>query len=196
MAIRFLMDRQNFNPAADGNPQIEELDERTRKYLDDSTTSGTWHGDPVFEITWTGCVLRLGERNMYDDSDFYAIVWDAPKGAPRQVEYASTRGWTYANGADVDATDEVKAAYEAWETARAEDRRMAREAYEAALPTVGKTVKVVKGRKIPVGTVAEVTWFGEDKYNSTSFLTRYRVGLNLTIDGKRVFTSADNVEVV
>ena len=41
-------------------------------------------------------------------SDFYAVVWTGER--LTSVEYATTRGWTYANGATIDATDEVKAA--------------------------------------------------------------------------------------
>lgn len=194
MAIKILMDRERVNLNADGNPQIEELSADTRKYLDDSTTSGTWHGDPVFEIAWAGCVLAAGEHNYYDDSDFYAVVWDDAKNGPREVEYASTRGWTYANSATMDATDEVKAAYAAWHRAQAARRQAEWEAAEAKTLRLGKTVKVVKGRKIEIGTVAEIVWIGEDKYNSDRWTTKYRVAL--LIDGARVFTSADNVEVV
>lgn len=58
----------------------------------------------------TGRVLFTYERNGYDDSDFYAVyVNDA--GEVKTMEYASTRGWTYANGAVADATPEVQAIY-------------------------------------------------------------------------------------
>jgi hypothetical protein len=194
MAIKMLIHRENINPGNPGNPQYRELDAAERKYLDGSTTTGTWHGDDVVEFTYTGRVLRLGEHNHYHDSDFYAVVWDDAKGGPREVEYASTRGWSYFNNAAVDADEETLAKFKAWEHDRAVERQAARDAAEAATPREGKTVKVTKGRKIPKGTVAVVVWFGEDKYNSTQWLTKYRVGL--MIDGQRVFTSADNVEVV
>lgn len=70
--------------------------------------------------THVGLVLSLGEDNGYDDSDFWAIVWDPQKGQTERITYASTRGWTYDLGASIDATDEVKAAYAA---KQAYDRR-------------------------------------------------------------------------
>lgn len=57
----------------------------------------TDNGPEHYEITWTGRVLRLSEHNYYDDSDFFALVWDDDAGKPREVGYATTRGWTYKN---------------------------------------------------------------------------------------------------
>jgi len=50
----------------------------------------------------------------------------------------------------------------------------------------GVTVDVVKGRKVPVGTRAEVTWIGDGGYGP-------RVGL--LIDGEKVYTALSNVAV-
>jgi hypothetical protein len=73
--------------------------------------SADWNrlGPVVVEETYAGAVLDTYERNGYDDSDFYAIVWDDPTQSIKTVEYATTRGWTYANSAKVDATAEVTA---------------------------------------------------------------------------------------
>lgn len=60
----------------------------------------------------TGRVLSLRERNSYSDSDFLALVLDHD-GKFREIEYATTRGYTYDNGARIDATPEVIKAYEA-----------------------------------------------------------------------------------
>ena len=57
--------------------------------------------------------------------------------------------------------------------------------------TRGMKVKVVRGRKVPKGTVAEVFWFGADKFKANA----YRVGLALP-NGTKVFTDAGNVEPV
>src|SRR5215510_5788359 len=58
-----------------------------------------WSGVAKTDIwrvtTHEGLVLELREMNGYDDSDFYAVVWNDAKGEPERVEYASTRGWTY-----------------------------------------------------------------------------------------------------
>ncbi len=160
-----------------------------------------WTGPKVagfFRYSHEGLVLATRERNGYDDSDFYAVVWDADAGEPKNIEYATTRGWTYANSATVDATDEVRAAYDAYLRELAAGRQAAADAAELATPRVGKTVKVIKGRKIPVGTVVAVTWYGEGSVYGGSARRQavappMRVGLN--IDGKRVYTDASNVEV-
>ena len=73
-------------------------------------------------VSYRGCVLETRERNYYDDSDFYAVVWDEEKGCVREVDYATTRAWTYRNFARVDATDDVRAKAKAW--ARAELERL------------------------------------------------------------------------
>ena len=169
----------------------------------DLADSGKWWRD-----TYIGATLKLGEHNYYDDSDFYAIVWDAEAGKAREIEYASTRGWTYGNQATVDATDEVKDAYQAWQKANMERAReeLARE--EARKPRKGKTVRVVKGRKIPVGTVGVVFWFSE---GAVSRWHAYAPGVPMVREPGRVgieyrgvegdapvreFTSERNVEVI
>ena len=59
--------------------------------------------DPIYvRKTHAGRVLETYERNGYDDSDFYAVVFDEDNCGFSHVEYATTRGWTYANGATVD----------------------------------------------------------------------------------------------
>ena len=40
--------------------------------------------------SYKGCVLSTYERNMYDDSDFLAVVWNGT--SLEHVEYATTRG--------------------------------------------------------------------------------------------------------
>jgi hypothetical protein len=164
----------------------------------DLRTAGADKLSGWFRYSHEGLVLWTGEHNHYDDSDFFAVVWDEAAGVPREIEYATTRGWTYANSATVDATPAVQEAYAEYRRERAEAQREAQAAAEAATPRVGTTVRVVRGRKIPVGTVAEVTWFGEGKVYG--YGARYgleppmRVGL--MIDGERVYTAASNVEVI
>ncbi len=76
------------------------------------------HAKLAHETTYEGCVLRTGEHNYYDDSDFYAMVWDRETQSVKKVIYATTRGWTYHNGAKVDATAEVRELAETWEANR------------------------------------------------------------------------------
>lgn len=52
----------------------------------------------------------------------------------------------------------------------------------------GVEVKVVKGRKVPVGTTGMVFWVGDTKFGE-------RVGIN-TPGGETVWTASSNVEVI
>lgn len=72
------------------------------------------HVAQAHEESWTGCVLATGEHNFHDDSDFYALVWSEEQQRVIEVQYATTRGWTYHDSAKVDATPEVLAKATAW----------------------------------------------------------------------------------
>lgn len=151
-----------------------------------------------YETTWAGRVLATYERNGRDDSDFYAIVWDDEAGRPRDVEYATTRAWTYGNGAVADATEEVQEKYRAWCAARQAEAYAAAEAEEALVPRAGKTVTVSrggtsKGVAYAAGDTGAVFWYGVDKYRSNRWITRYRVGVALPQG--RVFVPAERVQV-
>lgn len=141
---------------------------------------------------YVGMVLALGEHNYYDDSDFYAVVWDDNKGAPIEVPTGTTRGWT-AGGAAVDATPEVVAKYEAWKAERAKERvakevaaREAKRVADLAAPARGKHCKVVKGRKVPIGTEGVCVGVTEGRYGA-------RCGIS-DADGVVHWTATTNVE--
>lgn len=55
---------------------------------------------------------------------------------------------------------------------------------------LGEIVKVVRGRKVPIGTVGTVAWKGKNTYNG-----RPRLGLDLDT-GERVFTDGVNCEPI
>ncbi len=144
--------------------------------------------------THEGLVLETREINGYDDSDFYAVVWNEAKGAPERVTYASTRGWTYPNGAAVDATPEVAAKYAAYvEAERAAIRARNAEA-EAKKPAKGKkakTTRKVRGKgAIEAGVEGVIFWAGRDRFNGGG-----RVGFRAA-DGREVFIAANAVEVM
>lgn len=149
------------------------------------------------ETTHEGLVLEDdGEYNGRDDSDFYAVVWDVEAQTTRRVEYASTRGWTYPNSAKADATDEVKAAFLAYcervrkaERERAEAARLAAVAAEKLEPKKGRAVRVVRGRKVAIGTEGVVVWEGVDNWG------KGRIGIKLA-SGETVFTAAANAEAL
>lgn len=150
--------------------------------------------DPT--VTHVGMVLSTHERNGYHDSDFYARVWDTETASVIEVEYASTRGWTYHNSASVDATAEVLALVAAWKAECAAEQAAKQAAFDAAAPTVGKIVRSTTTRGKNVGVTGEVRWYGEDKYNTNRWAPRYRVGVRVDGAAKLVFLSADKVEIV
>lgn len=149
----------------------------------------TWH-------THVGLCLRDREANGYHDSDFYMLVWDEAKGAPHEICFASTRGWSYPSyGSSVDATPEVRAKYEAWQKAQDELLRAQVAEAEAKLPKKGRRVTVTRSSKnVAKGFSGEVFWYGVDTYNRSRWSTKYRVGIRAD-DGTKVFCSADMVEV-
>lgn len=141
------------------------------------------HVELAHVTSYEGCVLRTGEHNWYDDSDFYALVWDEPTRTVKKIEYATTRGWTYHNSAKVDATPENRAKAEAYEAGRlaalyAEERQAEKLAALKELETgvevkslttrgknkgvVGFVQKVMKSSYGP-GDVVGVQVPGEDK---------------------------------
>lgn len=100
------------NPSA-----ASELGYNPNQYTADMTLNQA-HADQGHETTYEGMVLRLGEHNWYDDSDFYAMVWDEATQSVKKITYATTRGWTYHNGAKVDASDKIRKLAVAWEAKR------------------------------------------------------------------------------
>lgn len=76
------------------------------------------HVAEAHEETYAGSVLRTGEHNWHDDSDFYAMVWDEETQSVKEVYAGTTRSWAYHDGAHVDATPEARAKAVAWQTER------------------------------------------------------------------------------
>lgn len=77
----------------------------------------------VLYRTHHGLCLFERERNMRDDSDFFMTVWNPETGEAEEHMFATTRGWSYPCFASaVDATPEVRAAYDVWKAAK--DRLM------------------------------------------------------------------------
>lgn len=58
-------------------------------------------------------VVTKREENRYQDSDFYAVVPNG-RGGFEEICYASTRGWTYANSARIDAPPSLIKEYKTW----------------------------------------------------------------------------------
>jgi hypothetical protein len=149
-----------------------------------------------------GLVISKGEMNGYDDSDFYAIVWNPEKKETERIVYASTRGWTYPNGAIVDASPEVLEEYSKWsaECVRIEQEKV-RE-LEAKNPIKGKKVRVISGYKY-LNKEGVIFWRGTNK-----FKTYFKNGYNhpndpvnqvlgiMTAEGEKFFIPLTQVEVI
>lgn len=169
--------------------QKERLPADAKDVQDVSQSYGPSSGEIWTYQTHHGLCIREWERNGYDDSDFYMVIWDPEKQEPYDYCFASTSGWTYpCYGSRPDATPEVLAAYQAWETEQRRRQAVARDIAQSLKPQFGREVKVVRGIKVPVGTTGEVFWAGASRYGE-------RVGLRKP-DGERVFTAVTNVEVV
>lgn len=155
------------------------------------------NGETVRTESFKGCVLETRERNYRDDSDFYAVVWSEEKQAVTEVEYATTRGWTYNNSATVDATPEVLVKAGEWAVKRAFESLKLADKAQAAKPAKGKVVTVVRGRKVPQGTTGEVIWIGAGKaysWSQAKWGVPQRVGIK-DATGTVHWTAATNVEV-
>ena len=96
-------------------------------------------------------VLEDRERNSYDDSDFYGVVWDEYSNKPMNVEYGSTRYHSQIRSCRVDATPDVRRMYELW---RADQHRIrVRDTVKT-----GRLVQFTRGRH--EGRLGTVKWSG------------------------------------
>lgn len=139
---------------------------------------------------FAGRVLADRERNFYDDSDFYVVVFD--EGQLKSYEYGSTRfpGGGYA---EVDATPEVVEQAEEWLEKWAFEQFATVAVENARKPEKGKQVRVVRGRKVPHGTEGVLFWLGEKTYGFRNKVTTAGIRLE---DGSVVFTNITNLVVV
>jgi hypothetical protein len=193
--IRFdLFDsRSAYNAAAGKTLETAEAAARARCEADDGAWQGSsTDGNGLTIFTWhthVGLCVADREMNGYDDSDWYMTVYEPATDSFREIMFATTRGWSYPSyGSRPDATPEVIAKWKAYQEARAESWRKEKAAREAARPARGKTLKVVSGRKVPVGTVGTCIWIGESRFG-------VRVGIKDASETVH-WTAITNVEVV
>ena len=159
-------------------------------------------GDQYRIAYHTGHVLTRYEVNGYDDSDFYAVVYNPNTNALEHVFYATTRCYTYNDSAVVDATPEVI------EQARAVLRTVVEQHIRKAdhLDTlklkVGRVVRFVKAYRprsstrppIEVGQIAYLDWIGPDSYAPHTDRARVRLVLGEN-DHAEVYINANKLEV-
>jgi len=136
--------------------------------------------------------------DVWDDVSYAVVLLD--DGSTQTIHLGTTEfGWNYK--AEIDAPAQViadwkarveaaaKAAHEARMKYEAEERAKQYEAdckRSALAPTKGRTVTVVKGRKVPVGTAGVVVWEGSD-----SFRGEARIGIK-DASGHVHYTAASN----
>lgn len=136
-----------------------------------------------------GLCLYEREYNGYNDSDFYMVVWNPETQKTESHEFASTRGWSYpCYASHADATPEVLAAYEQFKRDQEAKADAARAEQIRRTPAKGKTLKVVRGRKVKIGTTGICFWLGNSNFGQ-------RVGIKDS-DGTVYWTSIKNVEVI
>ncbi len=64
-------------------------------------------------------------------------------------------------------------------------------------PFDGKTVRAIKGRKVPVGTTGTVFWIGMRNYSKYGYWWSWEVRVGIkTTEGDTYFTSENNIELV
>jgi hypothetical protein len=151
-------------------------------------------GDP--QRSYEGAVLTIFERNGYDDSDFYAVVWDADASAIKTICYGSTSSWTYHNGARVDVTPEV---LEQAQSALAEfyyGRFLIMADEQSRKPVKGSRVRSLTTRGKNVGVEGTVQWYGVDQYRSKYGVRAYRVGVKVDGESTLRYLPDDRVEVI
>ena len=150
-----------------------------------------WH-----EYLHEGLVVAVDSTYHGDgDSVYRAIYLDVETGT-----WGRCGGGYDSEGIVVDAPEHLRKAYQqyveasqALASANYSARRIAedisRDRFESFTPRRGKIVRVVKGRKIPVGTEATVLVRTESQYGGFSV----KVALE---NGAEVWTNENNVEVI
>jgi hypothetical protein len=156
-------------------------------------------GTDVTETILVGQVVDTGSTYLGDcDSSYHVVYFDYESGEFKR--YGT--GYSLAPYT-IDASPEIMEAYEATKAAqkaaahafylRDRIRREHAEAErEAATPTKGKVVRVVRGRKVPIGTEGVVKVYCPSNYG---YVEKWRV-LLVTADGIEHWTDAYNVEVI
>lgn len=129
--------------------------------------------DPDGTIRFTGAVLMEREENWRDDSDGYALVWDAAEGRVKRVETWTTRFAGPFSRVEVDATDAAKEAASAWVREELAQRLLPVLDARARKIEPYVSATVVAGRKIPKGERVDVI-----RLEANPFRTYYRNGYN------------------
>lgn len=141
---------------------------------------------------------------------YYALVWNPDLEKVERVPVGDSEfaGGTQEYQVVVDAPADIMIAFEAWKAGRAKgkalrermseyDAREQRTQEERQTPRRGKTVRVIKGRKLPLGTEGLVFWVGGDRFGNTKLgiaTSDRKDSRGFWADVK--WTYAQNVEVI
>jgi len=135
---------------------------------------------------------KVGYQGLVVESNWdYAVVWDQEEKKFRPV--AIYHHWFDGDSqqlgkAEVDALAELVEAYRKQKADEAARERALEEVKRELSLEKGKYIKVVKGRKVPIGTEGLCIWHGPGTWGM-------RVGLK-TKEGEVFWTAESNVEVV
>ena len=156
-------------------------------------TTSRWESGSETTETHVGRVIEVFNRDYRAMSDVYTYATFAlvltDEGKLSEILVNSNFECDVGGGrAVVDAIPEVLAQVEALRLAAQAAAEKAAEEREAARIVRGRRVRVVRGRKIPIGTEGEVSWYGQTQYGA-------RVGIR-DLQGNVQFTAATNVIVV
>ena len=152
-----------------------------------------------------GCVVKEWERNGYDDSDFYAIVYNPDTNNFDTVEWGTTRCASigYGDNCVVDATPEVLAKYKIYTDDLLATAKIESDKIESATPRVGKTVRSLTSRGKAYQKSGVVFWVGANRfrtyyangYNRADSIQNQVVGFKTDSDEK-VFVPMEKCEVI
>jgi len=128
--------------------------------------------------TYVGRVLETYEENGYNDSDFYAIVWDDETNSLIHKQFATTRFYSNGYGAKIDATPEIVEKATAERKNRFLKSAIENDEEKAKTITKGKMVEINRGRKNR-GIIGEVFWVGNPEKFSYYAKEHRSVGIKL-----------------
>lgn len=139
------------------------------------------------KVSYEGQVVATWSRGSYNDDYYYATVYKLDEnGTPQfsDVMYGTT-AFAVNGGAKVDAPQWV-IDYREEQNRKVKEQQMLM-ARKRDIRR-GTEVRVIKGRKVKIGTEARVFWIGSTRFGM-------RVGLEMA-SGERVFTAEKNVEAI
>lgn len=154
-----------------------------RIYDDKSKSWGEWEQ--------CGRVFRTSYNYWGDGDGSYTAHWLDENNEIQSQTYKHTYGLT--GEAIIDATPEVYAVLAVKARPILAERNYERALSEAQEFRYGRTVQVVRGRKIPIGTTGVIKWMGESHYG---YYPTKQLGISVCGSAKYQFTAQHNCEVV